>query len=49
MLFPSHTGEEFDPLVDSTLEVLEQKGIDESIVRRRRVRFRAGLEDSTQS
>ena len=45
MLFLSYTGEEFDLLVDGALEVLEQKCVDESIVRGCGVRFRASLED----
>ena len=46
---PSQTSEKSDPLVDGPSEVLEREGVDQSIVRRRGVRFWAGLEDLTRS
>ena len=45
MLFSPHTGREVYLLIDGALEVLERERIDESVVRHRGVRFRAGLED----
>lgn len=37
-------GQVLDPLIDGTSEALEREGIDEGVVRRCGVRFRAGLE-----
>ena len=45
MLASSYTSQEPNPLVNGTLEVLECKGIDQSVIRHRGVWFGAGLED----
>jgi hypothetical protein len=49
MLSKPHTGQEQDLLVDGTLEILKREGVDEGVVRRRRVLFWASLEGQTNS
>ena len=45
MLSKFCTGQEPDSLVDGTLEILKREGVDEGVVRRRRVLFWGSLED----
>jgi hypothetical protein len=49
MLSKSYTDQEQDLLVDGTLEILKREGVDEGVVRRRRVLFWASLEGQTHS
>ncbi len=49
MLSKSHTDQESDLLVDGTSEILESEGVDEGVVRRRGIWFRARLKNRTPS
>ena len=49
MLSKSHNGQESNPLIDGTSEILKCEGVDEGVVRRRGIWFRARLEYRTRS